>query len=165
MFNRYRLHQVIFLLLIWLGLITSCSDGSGYKVYQEIGTSGWHIDSAAVFPLPIEQTTYPHKLGYIDRNTIDYPFSNLYVRYQLVSPEGDTLQQGIHESDLMDPKTGRPYGKGSGGIYEHDITLLESFQFPDTGQYVVNLQQYMRMDTLPSILTVGLFSQPLVPEE
>ncbi|MEO0331329.1 MAG: gliding motility lipoprotein GldH, partial [Bacteroidota bacterium] len=51
---------------------------------------------------------------------------------------------------------GKPYGSGLGDIFSHQILALPGYQFDTAGMYQIRLQQYMRRDTLPEILSVGV---------
>lgn len=56
----------------------------------------------------------------------------------------------------MDPKTGEPQGKGMGDIYDNQILSLSSVKFPQKGEYIFSIQQYMRQDPLPDIMSIGI---------
>ena len=56
---------------------------------------------------------------------------------------------------LFDPKSGEPYGSGVGDLFDHSQPVLENYTFPASGDYKAELRQYMRLDTLPYILSVG----------
>ena len=58
---------------------------------------------------------------------------------------------------LFDAKTGKPSGKsGIGDLYDHRFLLLQNYQFPKPGKYKIVLEQFMRMDTLPGIVAIGI---------
>jgi gliding motility-associated lipoprotein GldH len=58
---------------------------------------------------------------------------------------------------LFDAKTGKPFGKsGIGDLYDHQFLLLQDYQFITAGKYHLELEQFMRQDTLPGILAVGV---------
>ncbi|MCS6833422.1 MAG: gliding motility lipoprotein GldH, partial [Flammeovirgaceae bacterium] len=97
------------------------------------------------------------------RNTLSYPYYNIYVQYALRNAQGDTLKTATVEWMLMHSKTGYPFGKvaypegnGVGYYYDHLFPLFSNYQFPDTGIYHVSFKQYMRLDTLPHIHAIGL---------
>jgi gliding motility-associated lipoprotein GldH len=58
--------------------------------------------------------------------------------------------------DIYDCKTGEPLGSGSTGLYTNNLTLIDSYRFPYRGKYGIELMQYMRLDTLTGIQSVGL---------
>jgi gliding motility-associated lipoprotein GldH len=58
---------------------------------------------------------------------------------------------------LFDAKSGEPKGKsGIGDLYDHRFLLLQNYQFPRPGKYKIILEQFMRMETLPGIVAVGV---------
>ena len=65
------------------------------------------------------------------------------------------LKEELREYNFFDPKTGEPFGSGLGDLFDHKIPLEENFQFQNSGEYTIELQQFMRMDTLPFVLSVG----------
>jgi gliding motility-associated lipoprotein GldH len=58
--------------------------------------------------------------------------------------------------DLFDPITGAPLGDGLGDIFDHRILAVSNQRFPENGLYRFKIQQFMRQDSLPLILSVGL---------
>ena len=58
--------------------------------------------------------------------------------------------------NLFDPKTGEPFGNGLGDVFDHQFLLLENYKFERPGPYNFKLQQYMRMDSLPEVLSAGI---------
>ena len=66
------------------------------------------------------------------------------------------IQSDLTEVFLFDSKTGEPLGDGMGDIFDHRFTVLEDFHFDNPGVYRFKVRQYMRMDLLPEIMTVGL---------
>jgi gliding motility-associated lipoprotein GldH len=64
--------------------------------------------------------------------------------------------------DLFDATSGKPLGDGLGDIFDHRILALSDYRFETAGTYRFKIEQYMRQDTLPMILSMGLrveFSQ------
>ena len=68
------------------------------------------------------------------------------------------------EFNLFEQKTGRPLGSGIGDIYDHQLWLLSSYGFDEPGEYTIRLQQYMRLDSLEHILSIGLRVQSSVED-
>ena len=58
---------------------------------------------------------------------------------------------------LFDPKTGKPLGQsGIGDVFDHQFKLQENYKFDNIGEHTIQLQQYMRKDTLMGIYAVGI---------
>ncbi|MDW7695155.1 gliding motility lipoprotein GldH [Flammeovirgaceae bacterium SG7u.111] len=134
---------------------SACTDSAVVSEFEDLDKEGWAIDSAKVFQFVVEDENQAYDLYYHVRNEIDYPFYNLYVKYELKDGEGKTLNSKMSEVLLMDEKTGRPFGSGGGGVYDHEVLVLSDYSFPKSGDYSFSLRQYMRRDTLPNIQAIG----------
>ena len=45
---------------------------------------------------------------------------------------------------------------GVGDIYDHQFPILKNYSFKKLGTYRMSFQQFMRQDTIPGVLAVGL---------
>ena len=91
------------------------------------------------------------------RNSIEYPYARLFVNYQLKGQDSVSLSKELISVYLFDQKSGKPFGtSGIGDIYDHQFSLVKKYSFKKTGYYKMNIQQFMRMDTIPGILAIGL---------
>ena len=145
----------IVLFFFFLGL--SGCDGS--RVFEEKITFSnlyWHKDNVATFNFEIEDTDAAYNLFYTIRNSSTYPYYNLYVNYDLRDSVGQAVKQDLQEMVLFDSKTGKPKGSGSGDLFDHKIPVLENLRFENKGAYRLKLTQYMRLDSLPDIASIGL---------
>lgn len=154
--------KYVYLLIISI-LIISCDSSRVYEDFNDMDEAFWHIDSIQTFDFSIEDTTKAYNVLATFRNASSYPFYNLYFQYSITDSLGRQLTQELKEATLFDPKTGEPYGSGLGDLFDHAIPLQENYTFSKSGTYTLQLQQFMRMDTLPFILSVGSrveFAQP-----
>jgi gliding motility-associated lipoprotein GldH len=78
------------------------------------------------------------------------------VRYSLKDSSGNVLQTDLVNGQLFESISGKPLGEGLGDVFDHQFSILEEYTFPGTGNYHIELNQYMRRDTLPEILAVGV---------
>lgn len=138
--------------LAWL--VWSCNSNSEYHKFSDLEAGNWHYDSAVVFNFRVDESG-KHNLYYNVRYNLDYPYYNLYVKYELKDPNGKLLRSSMQEANLMHPDTGVPLGSGE-SIFDSKLPLLESYEFPAKGEYEFQIKQYMRLDTLPGILAVGM---------
>jgi gliding motility-associated lipoprotein GldH len=151
--NSYKTLVAFFLGLL---LLTACSDDR--LVYEKIYSlpgGKWYADSVLRFELPIAQAG-KYDVYYHIRNTLDYPYYNMYVQYTLIDSTGKVLAKHLQHIELMDPKTGEPYGTNLGDIFEHELIALPVYEFPAPGKYIYLIQQYMREDPLPEVLSFGV---------
>ena len=116
----------------------------------------WLADSTAEFVFEVKNSETEYNLYYNIRNSLSYPYHNLYIRHTLEDSLGNMLGSALQNMDLFDPVTGRPLGEGLGDIFDHRILAVSNQKFPKSGWYRFKMQQFMRQDSLPLILSVGL---------
>ena len=149
-----RFSGAVILLLIFL---TACDSRRVYEYDQEYKDRSWRAADTAAFEFTIKDVSKKYNLLYNVRNTLEFPYSRLFVRYDLKDSAGSVLQQQLVSSFLFDQKTGKPFGtSGLGDVYDHQFPLLNLYEFKRPGKYRVRLQQFMRTDTLKGILAAGL---------
>jgi gliding motility-associated lipoprotein GldH len=138
-------------------ILTSCLDKTRiYEKNVDFEKKYWDIDSFPTFTFTIPDAAKAYNIYWNVRNTAAYPYRNLYITYYLEDSLGTTLSSALHDMTLFDPKTGEPYGDGFGGVYDHQFLALPQHKFSTNGTYLIKLKQYMRTDSLPEILSVGV---------
>ena len=90
------------------------------------------------------------------KQDIDFPNSNFYFMYRLKDESGEILEEHLNEIVFFEPKTGKPLGSGIGDTFDNELVLAENYQFPTAGTYKIALRQFMRVDSIPGILRVGV---------
>lgn len=146
-----------YILILFAGMLCMCCESN--VVFQEktdFEDNKWHIDSTVSFSFKIEDTAAAYNVYYLIRNTINYPYNNLYVTYYLKDSSRSQITKELHEMQLIHPKTGKPYGDGIGDIFDHEILALQNLKFPYKGKYYFDIDQYMRKNPLPEIMAVGV---------
>ncbi|MFK7952389.1 MAG: gliding motility lipoprotein GldH [Ekhidna sp.] len=146
--------KYVYLLIISI-LIFSCDSSRVYEDFNDMEDAFWHIDSVQTFDFKIEDTTRNYNVLATFRNASSYPFYNLYFQYSIADSLGNVLTQELKEVTLFNAKTGEPYGDGLGDLFDHAFPVQENYTFPRVGSYSIQFQQFMRMDTLPFIMSVG----------
>jgi len=143
-------------LIIFLAVaLSSCDSSRIYEDYNDLEEAFWHMDSIQRFTFQVEDHTQKYNLLATLRNGSGYPYYNIYFQYTLMDSAQRILLEELSEYDFFDPKTGEPKGSGLGDLFDHSIPLEENFQFDYPGSYSLELKQYMRLDTLPYVLSVG----------
>lgn len=146
--------KFVYLIILSI-LIYSCDSSRVYEDFNDMEEAFWHIDSIQTFDFQIEDTTRNYNVLATFRNASSYPFYNLYFQYSITDSLGEVLTQELKEVTLFNAKTGEPYGDGLGDLFDHAFPVRENYTFPSPGTYSLQFQQFMRMDTLPFILSVG----------
>ena len=88
------------------------------------------------------------------RHTGEYPFSNLWV---LISSayEGDKPVTQRVELPLAD-RQGRWLASGMDNIFLHRIPIQRNARFDKAGTYRFTIEQNMRVNPLPDVMSVGV---------
>jgi gliding motility-associated lipoprotein GldH len=134
----------------------ACNDNRVYEYNYLMKQNNWYIDTVPTFHFSIDQPEKRYNVFLNVRNTVAYPYYNLFVNYQLCDSVGNKLQGQQVEMMLLDPKTGRPLGNGIGDLFFHQFPVLSQYTFPYKGKYSVKLVQYMRENPLPEVMSAGV---------
>lgn len=147
-----------FILILTFSLILfSCKDPNTlFEANQSIKNGEWFYENPLVFEFEIEDTTKSYTLYYNVRNEINYAYYNLFVTYYMHYPDGKKIDSLLMDITLFNPKTGEPYGEGTGGIREHQLPAFRNIKFSQKGKYKYVFKQYMRQNPLKGILSMGL---------
>ncbi|MEQ9403268.1 MAG: gliding motility lipoprotein GldH [Cyclobacteriaceae bacterium] len=143
------------LILLFAATIISCDSSRVYEDYENMEDAFWHMDSVKRFTFEIDDIEKSYNVMATFRNVSSYPFYNIYFQYSLTDSLDSVVVQQLKEADLFNPKTGEPLGSGLGDMFDHTIPVLENYTFPNEGTYNIKFQQFMRLDSLPFILSVG----------
>ncbi len=147
-----NLFFILALGFVWWG----CDPDRVYEQYHDIPENQWYIDSVQAYTFAIDDPAQAYNVYYNVRNSISYPYYNLFVTYYLTDDKGKQLSSQLQELMLMDSKTGKPLGDGVGDIFDHQVGLLTNYTFPAKGNYTIKIKQYMRKDPLPEIMSIGI---------
>lgn len=134
----------------------ACDSKRVYETSIEFKDKKWFVDSVCVYRFKIDDIKLKYNVLYNVRNTLDYPFYNLYVTYYLYDSAGKQLSTDLHEMQLMDAKTGAPYGKGMGDIFDNKLYALKELTFSKPGFYTIKVKQYMRKNPIEEVIAFGI---------
>jgi len=140
--------------------LSSCVD-KNYVFDQnvEIPNARWIVSERAILKVNITDTVSQHNFFINVRNTEEYPYRNLYVFVNTIFPNEKSSRDTVGIV-LADP-TGRWLGSGSGFLSSSQHltnTILYQYnkRFPVSGEYIFEIEQAMREDTLVGIQNIGL---------
>jgi len=147
----------LFLIGVFLLLIISCDPARVYDKNEEFSNRNWPVDETPEFEFDIDNAGISYDLYANIRNEVSYANANLYFTYYLQDTLGNVLEKKLISEFLFDKKTGKPFGNSVlGDIYDHRIPILRKYTFKAPGRYVMRYEHFMRTDSLPGILGVGL---------
>jgi len=144
----------VFIVCVSAFFIFSC-DNSRYLFRENVSVTNdvWTVQDQIPFRFTVSDTVKNYTIGFNIRYTNAYPKQNLYVFLHTVFPNGlranDTLSIDLFSID------GTPIGKGNRVIeLQYPVSQV---RFPITGEYFMILEQAMRTDSLPGIVSMGLY--------
>ena len=144
------------LLIVVAVLLWSCDTSRVFEDNKDFSKRAWASSDTVAFEFNITDPAVHYNLLCNVRNSLDYPYSRIFVTYTLEDSMHRVLTTKLVGTYLFDAKTGEPHGNsGLGDIYDHRFSLLENQEFA-AGKYFVKLEQYMRTDTLQGVLAAGV---------
>lgn len=152
-----KFSPVLSLMLLVL-TISACKKSGDIKEMRDFPKNEWYIAHKQTFEFSITDTTSTYRFNYLVRNSISYPFYNLYLQQKLVDSSGRQLSGSMDEVILFDEKSGKPYGDGMGDIFDCRIQApkLQELRFPKPGKYRWIISHSMRPDPLTGIMSIGV---------
>lgn len=146
------------LLVIYSMFLYGCTGSAGFKEIRDIKNSEWAIAKKEVFVFENKDTLSKQTVNYLVRNSVSYPYYNLYLSHQLSDPNGKVISSGMDEVILFNQKTGKPYGDGLGDIFDNRVVVpkLTSVVLNKMGKYKLTVTHNMRPDPLTGIMSIGL---------
>ena len=145
-------------LLLTVMILASCGNNKLVESYTTMIDNQWKESEIQRFSFEIADSVKNYDLFFTIKNNMDYPYYNIYLDYQLVKIEGEeeeVIKKELKEFILFDKKSGKPFGSGSSGLYDHELSLETGYDFAGTGKYEVRFQQYMRKEALNGVAAVG----------
>jgi gliding motility-associated lipoprotein GldH len=146
-------------------VLLSCDTNTLYKEHQDIEDGKWFLKNEPSFSFEIPDSTQAYNVFYLVRNSLSYPYYNLYIKRFLLDDKQKPINEALNELVLMDEKTGKPLGDGMGDIFDNKIVALKNYRFPHNGKYTIKIRQYMRQDPLPDILSMGISIEKVSAEK
>lgn len=149
-----------FLLTAVLMLLLSCG-GTDEQVQMASVGETWPKNSWQKFEFNITEAQQPKNIIFVVRNNNDYPYSNIRLIVKAMGPNKfaatDTLNYILAEPN------GRWLGAGFGETKETLFQYKLNQRFPADGRYSFQVQQAMRMDSLPGIEDIGIKIETAAP--
>ena len=148
--------RLILIVALIAATLTGCDDTRVFEQNKDFSRREWTSADTVAFEFTITDAVPSYNLQCDIRNTLDYPWSRIFVNYVLEDSTHKVMSSKLVGYYLFDVKTGEPQGdSGLGDIFDHRFPLLSNQKLAP-GKYFVKLQQYMRTDTVPGILAAGV---------
>jgi gliding motility-associated lipoprotein GldH len=149
--------KVIYFSLVW-AILSACTGSSDIKEIRDFKGNEWEIAKKVTFTFKIADTLKTYNFNYLLRNSISYPYYNIYLNQSLVGPDGKVLSASMDEIILFNEKTGKPYGDGIGDIFDNRVAApkLTNFKLKKAGTYKWTISHNMRPDPLTGIMSLGI---------
>jgi gliding motility-associated lipoprotein GldH len=146
-------------------LFLGCDSSRLFEENSDFENKVWTSGDIRSFTFDIDDPDLGYNVYFNVRNTKNYPHYNLYISYLLKDSLNRIITEELKNVNLFDPKTGKPEGHSSlGNIFDHQFLLMENYNFESTGTKKIQLQQYMRYDSLPEIVSAGIRIEVVEPK-
>ncbi|MBL7765497.1 MAG: gliding motility lipoprotein GldH [Chitinophagaceae bacterium] len=145
------------LLLLSL-LYCACVPSNVYEKNVSIQSNRWKSSFKPTYTFEISDTLKNYQPYLTIRHTDAYPFSNIWLKVNVKKP-GDSVFTGGPVDITLAQSNGKWLGRGMQDIWEHQLPLSargEAIHFSRTGTYSIQLEQIMRIDPLPEVMSVGV---------
>ena len=141
------------LIIVSICFLVSCGKEIVYSEFQPVQDKLWDKSKEYFFNFEIMDTSIPYNISLQLRNNDMYPYQNIWVLFEESQPAGTTTKDTI-EYMLADD-----FGKWKGNgisLFQNRIPIKNSYIFPDTGKYSINIRHGMRDEKLKGIEDIGL---------
>ncbi len=147
----------IFVFLLLCVLISACDARRVFEENTDFEKRSWLASDHPTFSIEVADNNQLYNVKVNFRNSLEYPKANLYYQFTLQDSLGGEIEKKLINNFIFDEKTGEPFGSsGLGDIFDHQFPVLENYRFNAPGKYTIQLEQFMRMDTLSGILSAGV---------
>ncbi|MBO5844823.1 MAG: gliding motility lipoprotein GldH [Bacteroidales bacterium] len=133
----------------------SCNSNVVYDENKEVDSQVWKTTDKLYYEVEITDTLKAYKLAINIRNTVEYPYSNVYFYLNTILPNGKVTKSDTIECYLAYPD-GTWKGKGDSKIKDNRFWIAKNVKFNQIGKYTFELRQATIDSTLKGICDVGL---------
>ena len=154
MINLRQIRWYVFVLVVAVYGAISCSRQPVYNEFKQVDPDGWSADSSSVFQVNMEDTSGTYNLTLHIRHTSSYPYQNLWLFVEQLSPDSQLVRDTI--SCILADHAGKWLGTGTGSVYLFSAPLKKQYSFGQQGIYRYTVVHGMRDEILSGIQAVGL---------
>ena len=143
-----------YLFLLFAILLFSCDRNRIFEENYAVDKGIWNNQNKIRFNVPITDTLIRYNVYLNVRNSMNYPYSNLYMFMDTYFPDGKIARDTI-DCTLAD-YDGRWLGSGVGSVKFSRFLFQKGVRFHQKGKYRFELQQAMRVNDLTGIHDLGI---------
>lgn len=135
-------------------IIAGCDKNRVFERNVDIKDYNWDSRARAGFEFEIIDTTVLYNIYINVRHADYYQFSNLWLSVTTTFPGGQSVQQRVDVP--LANEEGVWFGEGLGDIWDVQHMIQQGAYFEKPGTYSIEVEQLMRKDPLPGIMSIGL---------
>ncbi|GBL34610.1 hypothetical protein EMGBS15_02050 [Filimonas sp.] len=136
----------------------SCMHSDIFEKNTAIPSNQWKANYQPEYIFDISDTNATYTMDLTMRHTDAYPYANLWLNVKTFAP-GEKQPITVKVEIPLAQPDGKWLGRGMNEIWEHRMPLTrngESIRFPKKGAYKIRLEQIMRVNPLPEVMSVGI---------
>lgn len=147
----------IFIALLVFVMLAGCLPSPYYQRVDTVPGAAWDYSFKPVFHVEVTDTNAVYKPYFIIRHTQGYPFNNVWMLVSVKGP-GDKAAHRERVNIVLAEPSGKWMGRGMGEVYEQRLSMkLEDTAFlRRKGVWEITLEQNMRVNPLPEVLSTGI---------
>ncbi|MCB0582832.1 MAG: gliding motility lipoprotein GldH, partial [Phaeodactylibacter sp.] len=131
----------------------SCGPGYDYEKQYIFEEGKWAQADTLNFSFPITDTLAIYNLYLEVEHSTAYGYQNLYTKVYTAFPSGERIGE-LLSLELAD-KAGTWLGDCSGKACALKVPIQEGAYFNQAGQYTITVEQYMRVNPVEGIRSIG----------
>ena len=139
--------------LIAAFFLLSCSKEIVYNDFRPVPDKIWDKQSDFVFEFELKDATIPYDITLQLRNSVFYPYQNLWVLFDQLHLSEIVL------NDTIEYRLADDFGRWTGNgitLFQNQFPVKTNYHFPDTGKYTISIRHGMQDDGLKGIENIGL---------
>lgn len=152
-YRHSLLRMAAFFFAIVLGT-TACNNDVFHSESTHLKNNEWKASDTLFFTFDSKDTLSAYNFYFEVRNTTDYDMQNLYLFITAYYPD-NSFSRDTAECILAAPD-GKWFGKGMGKHKDNRFLFRKGVHFRKPGNYIIAVNQAMRVDDLKGISDVGI---------
>ena len=153
-FTRLSFIRIFVLIIVIMLAATACNNDVFHNESVHLNKDKWKAEDTLFYTFNSKDTLATYDFYFEIRNTTDYDMQNLYLFITAYYP-GNTFSRDTAEC-ILAAADGKWFGKGMGKHKDNRFLFRKGVRFRKPGNYIIAVNQAMRIDTLNGISDVGI---------